>query len=111
MKGIILCCEWYKGGGFYTAQWKINEDYRFFFKDKLLYISKYKTVELEDDREEYIETLSVSDTFELELTPTTGGLIKPEMNLYISFTGENINYQKVLEQAEKIESFFNNFLD
>lgn len=110
MRGKISHCEWLSGGGFYTLQWKSKEDYKFFFKDNLLYLSKYITVELEDDREKNVETEKVSDTFELDIKPTTGGIIMPGMNLYISFSGKKLKIQDVLDQGEKIEEFFFSYL-
>jgi hypothetical protein len=112
-KAHILSCLWMNGGGYYTIQWRLKEDYRFYFRDNLLYLSKYYTKEIEDDREEYIETEKVSDELLLDLRPTTGGIVKPDFiyNGYISFLSSSLELNDILKQTEKIEEFFKDFIE
>jgi hypothetical protein len=112
-KACILSCLWMNGGGFYTIQWRLKEDYRFYFRDNLLYLSKYYIKEIEDDREEYIETEKVSDSLLLDLQPTTGGFVKAPWvkNGFISFNSSSLELNEIFQQAEKIEDFFRDFIE
>lgn len=111
-KAHILSCLWMNGGGSFTIQWKLKEDYRFYFNGNLLYLSKYYTRELDDDREEYIQTEKVSDELKLDIIPTTGGIVYSDFvfNGYISFQNTSLELNDILKQAEKIEEFFNHFI-
>lgn len=108
----ISLCKWIHNGGSYTINLNLKEDNRFFFQDKLLYLAKYETIELPDDREEYKETFPVSNSLELGIQPTTGGFVVPDFEYhgYISFCGSTLDLKQVLEEAEKIEEFFKDFI-
>lgn len=112
-KACILSCKWMNGGGYYTIQWRLKDDYRFYFRDNLLYLSKYYIKEIEDEREEYIETEKVSDELLLDLQPTTGGFVKSPWvkNGFISFNSSSLELNDILKQAEKIEDFFSDFIE
>jgi hypothetical protein len=115
--------EWQCGGGWYTIQFELKEEYDYIFailpskNGEYLVLTKYDYIEA-DHGEEYFGNEKLEDIpddrklfIDFEFKPQTGGIIQPNLinEVHISFSNKNINLNKIIDIQKIIRKYFFKF--